>query len=255
MSLTAVADQAAGRFRAWHGAEPEGVWHAPGRVNLIGEHTDYNDGLVLPFALATGASRSPPPGATTACWSCRSLQSPDRPYGSLDPATRLGHRLGRVRRRGRLGAARGRAPRRRRVAAHRRRPAAGRGPVVVGGAGVRGRGGAARPVRPAVPRPDLARLAQRGPRTTSSGCPAGSWTSRRRCCAAEGHALLLDCRSGLSAQVPLDLTRLHRAGDRHPGRARAARRRVREPPRRLREGRRAARRARAARRRRTWPAR
>jgi galactokinase len=39
------------RFRELYGAEPEGVWAAPGRVNLIGEHTDYNDGFVMPFAL------------------------------------------------------------------------------------------------------------------------------------------------------------------------------------------------------------
>ncbi|MER7174309.1 galactokinase [Streptomyces mesophilus] len=38
-------------FGRLYGYEPEGVWEAPGRVNLIGEHTDYNDGFVMPFAL------------------------------------------------------------------------------------------------------------------------------------------------------------------------------------------------------------
>ncbi|NGO71498.1 galactokinase [Streptomyces boncukensis] len=38
-------------FQDVYGTEPEGVWAAPGRVNLIGEHTDYNDGFVLPLAL------------------------------------------------------------------------------------------------------------------------------------------------------------------------------------------------------------
>ncbi|MEV6594205.1 galactokinase [Streptomyces acidicola] len=47
----AGASAVAERFREQYGAEPEGVWAAPGRVNLIGEHTDYNDGFVMPFAL------------------------------------------------------------------------------------------------------------------------------------------------------------------------------------------------------------
>lgn len=38
-------------YRKLVGSVPEGIWFAPGRVNLIGEHTDYNDGFVLPFAL------------------------------------------------------------------------------------------------------------------------------------------------------------------------------------------------------------
>ena len=39
------------RFAERFGAEPEGVWAAPGRVNVIGEHTDYNGGFVLPVAM------------------------------------------------------------------------------------------------------------------------------------------------------------------------------------------------------------
>ncbi|MDJ0381781.1 galactokinase [Streptomyces sp. G-G2] len=38
-------------FRRVFGADPDGVWAAPGRVNLIGEHTDYNDGFALPIAI------------------------------------------------------------------------------------------------------------------------------------------------------------------------------------------------------------
>ncbi|WP_369139907.1 galactokinase [Modestobacter versicolor] len=37
-------------LKAWD-AEPDGVWAAPGRVNLIGEHVDYNGGRCLPMAL------------------------------------------------------------------------------------------------------------------------------------------------------------------------------------------------------------
>src|SRR6478735_8565807 len=42
-------------FRESYAGEAAVVAHAPGRVNLIGEHTDYNRGLVLPVALAHAA--------------------------------------------------------------------------------------------------------------------------------------------------------------------------------------------------------
>ena len=41
-------------FREAYGHEAEAVYFAPGRVNLIGEHTDYNGGFVLPCALSFG---------------------------------------------------------------------------------------------------------------------------------------------------------------------------------------------------------
>ena len=47
--------------------EPRGTWQAPGRVNLIGEHTDYNDGFVLPVRDRRRADRRRRRGATTAC--------------------------------------------------------------------------------------------------------------------------------------------------------------------------------------------
>ncbi|QZN84960.1 galactokinase [Cellulomonas sp. C5510] len=45
------AERVRALFAEAFGGEPDGTWSAPGRVNLIGEHTDYNGGLCLPFAL------------------------------------------------------------------------------------------------------------------------------------------------------------------------------------------------------------
>ena len=39
------------KFEEIFGCQPATVVRAPGRVNLIGEHTDYNDGYVLPVAI------------------------------------------------------------------------------------------------------------------------------------------------------------------------------------------------------------
>ena len=48
--------RAASLFEERFGGAPDGVWLAPGRANLMGEHTDYNDGFVLPFALGQGVT-------------------------------------------------------------------------------------------------------------------------------------------------------------------------------------------------------
>lgn len=47
-------DQSISRFKEIFGYDPEGVYFSPGRVNLIGEHTDYNGGHVFPCALTIG---------------------------------------------------------------------------------------------------------------------------------------------------------------------------------------------------------
>jgi galactokinase len=49
--MSDIRDDVKADFTELFGYEPEGVWSAPGRVNLIGEHTDYNEGFVLPFAI------------------------------------------------------------------------------------------------------------------------------------------------------------------------------------------------------------
>lgn len=48
--MQTAADRAMEAFEWAYGEEPDVVARAPGRVNLIGEHVDYNDGFVLPVA-------------------------------------------------------------------------------------------------------------------------------------------------------------------------------------------------------------
>jgi galactokinase len=86
------AVRAAAGFTEAYGRPPTGLWAAPGRANLIGEHTDYNDGFVLPFALplrtVVAAAPADEPG-----WSVWSEQSGERlgfDPGALKPGALSG---------------------------------------------------------------------------------------------------------------------------------------------------------------------
>ena len=93
MTLPLDARQLAARFASVFGTAPDGVWQAPGRVNLIGEHTDYNEGFVLPFAIdrtARVAVRQRPDSAIRllSTFGNQGLTLADA--GSLDRATAKG---------------------------------------------------------------------------------------------------------------------------------------------------------------------
>jgi galactokinase len=200
-----VAERAAHWFAECFGAQPDGVWHAPGRVNLIGEHTDYNEGFVLPFALRQGV-RAAVSRRDDGVLELRSRQLPRAParvtLSQLTPGTPSGwaaYPAG---------------------AAWALRQAGYR----VGGASIAidadlERGAALSSSAAlecatalaltdlnglSVPRPELAALARRG-ENEFVGVPSGIMDESASLLCRAGHALLLDCRSGQTSDVPLDL--------------------------------------------------
>ena len=76
-----LAQAARDVYRAHFGSSPQWIAQAPGRVNLIGEHTDYNDGFVLPMAieryvvLAAGPASSPGGKGRSASYQVHSTHS------------------------------------------------------------------------------------------------------------------------------------------------------------------------------------
>ncbi|MEU0404191.1 galactokinase [Streptomyces sp. NPDC006197] len=192
-------------FETLYGAAPDGLWAAPGRVNLIGEYTDFNDGFVLPLAL---------PHTTVAAVSRRDdgvlrLHSADIDGGivqldvaGLEPLSGGGWAAYPA---GVVWALR--------EAGH---PVAGADvhltSTVPTGAGLSS--SAALEVVTALAlndlfglglsRPELARLAQRA-ENAFVGVPCGVMDQMASACAEEGHALHLDTRDLSYRQVPFDL--------------------------------------------------
>ena len=181
------------------------TWAAPGRVNLIGEHTDYNDGFVLPIALPYRTTATVA-GRTDGLARVRSAQRPgeqaEAPVADLQPGTGpgwAGYALGvlwALREAGHdLGAGvdvevDGRVPE---------------------GAGLSSSAALECAVAAAMddllglrlPAPELASLAQRA-ENEFVGMPSGIMDQMAAMLCAEGAALFLDCRSLSAEQVPLD---------------------------------------------------
>ncbi|GGM65697.1 galactokinase [Thermopolyspora flexuosa] len=195
--------QVADVFQEAHGRAPEGVWRAPGRVNLIGEHTDYNDGFVLPFALPWGVSVAASRRADRTV-TVRSLQAPGEAH-TLDDLDRA---------EGWVRYAAG--------AVWALRDAGyevGGADLVLDGDVPPGAGlssSAALEVAVAVAlddlyglgldRMELARLARRA-ENEFVGMPCGIMDQAASALCTEGHALFLDCRSLAYRNVPLDVAK------------------------------------------------
>jgi galactokinase len=199
-----AADLAARWFGECYAGPAEGVWHAPGRVNLIGEHTDYNEGFVLPFALGQGiraAASRRDDGQLRLC----SHQAPDR-AATVAPDTGPGSVPGWAAYPAGVAWALREAG----------QPVSGASIAfdadLEQGSGLSSSAALECATALAltdlcgltVPRPELATLARRA-ENEFVGVPTGIMDQSASLLCQAGHALLLDCRSGESQAVPLDL--------------------------------------------------
>jgi galactokinase len=198
-----AAGRAASAFAERFGWEPEGVWAAPGRVNVIGEHTDYNGGFVLPVALphTTRAAVARRTDGVLALASTRS----DGPAVEVPVAELAPGRPG-----GWTGYPAGV------VAGLRERATGGLSALVDSdvpvGAGLSSSAALTCAVAlalrdllaPELTRADLVELA-RTAENDFAGAPTGILDQSASLLCRAGHALFLDTRSGSAEQVPLDL--------------------------------------------------
>jgi len=192
-------------FRDVFGRPPAGAARAPGRVNLIGEHTDYNDGFVLPIAIERSAT------ATWAPRSDRTLRVHSGRFGEtasvdLDGPVRPrpGHWSNYV-----VGvavelAAAGVPPAGADVRIDSDVPPGGglsSSAAIEVAAALALMAAAGRPG--AIDGRDLALLCQRA-ENDFAGAPCGIMDQSIAVMARAGHALLLDCRDGQTRHVPFD---------------------------------------------------
>jgi galactokinase len=191
-------------FRERFGGEPDGVWLAPGRANLMGEHTDYNEGFVLPFALGQGVTAAASRRAGRRLTVCSRQEPEDTAEVSLD-----GLAPGRVTGWAAYPAGVAWAL----EAAGHRLPGAciAIDSDVPAGAGLSSSAALECATALAltslagldVPRAELVTIARRA-ENEFAGVPTGIMDQSASLLCRAGHALLLDCRTLETSQVPFD---------------------------------------------------
>jgi len=87
LSIATLLEQASSALESWVGGGPRWSAVAPGRVNVIGEHTDYNGGWMLPMAIDRYTVVVAAPGMTTDGIRVRSLSlAQEAQFSAIDPA-------------------------------------------------------------------------------------------------------------------------------------------------------------------------